>query len=59
MAFWVIIGSFLGLKGSYRVLIGIGIMGIIWVVVKMAVPFKVLNTIRHLVFRGPQKAPSF
>ena len=30
-----------------------------WVVVKMMVPCWFLNIIRHPVFRGPQKRPSF
>ena len=29
--------------------------GLKWVVVKITVPFWVLNIIRHLVFRGPKK----
>ena len=31
--------------------------GSIWMVVKMMVPFWVLNITRHLVFRGPKKGP--
>ena len=29
--------------------------GVIWVAVKIMVPFWVLNIIRHLVFRGPKR----
>ena len=28
---------------------------VLWVVVKIRVPFWVLSTIRHLVFRGPKR----
>ena len=30
---------------------------VIWVVVKTMVPFWVLNTIRHVIFRVPKKGP--
>ena len=29
----------------------------IWVVVKIMVPFRVLNIVRHLLFRVPKKGP--
>ena len=29
----------------------------VWVVVKITVPFEVLHTVRHLIFRGLQKGP--
>ena len=32
-------------------------IGVIWVVVKMMVPFWVLSTIRYLVLRGPKLNP--
>ena len=35
----------------------IGIMGFIWAVVKLMVPFWILIIIRHLVLRVPQKGP--
>ena len=33
------------------------IWGIIWMVIKIMVPFVVLNIIRHLVFRGSKRGP--
>ena len=34
-----------------------GVCDLTWVVVKIMVPFWVLNIIRHLVFRVPKKGP--
>ena len=35
----------------------VGALYVTWVVVKIMVPFGVLNIIRHLIFRVPKKGP--